>query len=115
MADGIDIPNASKRGRGRPFGSRNYSGTSIIAREMKGRGIRWTDELIDAYMIYKTQLKAGGTPDPSLLYFWQEVLPYITVKMIERETRGQRPKRVGKRRISTSAIENLAEAEGRKV
>lgn len=73
------------------------------------------DELVDAYMIYKTQLKAGGTPDPSLLYFWQEVLPYITVKMIERETRGVRPKYKHKRKIGMAALEQLAKAEGRKV
>lgn len=111
LAEGV---NKAKRSPGRPFGARNYSGISLIARTMKEKGISWVDEMVDSYMIYKAQLKAGGTPDPSLLYFWQEVLPYITVKMIDRETRRERPKRVGKRKISTSALEALAKAEGRK-
>lgn len=109
------------RGRGRPFGSRNYSGVSLIARTMKERGLRWVDELIDAYSLYKKQLSlyiddpTRSQPNPDLLYFWQEILPYITVKMIERETRGIRPKRVAKRKISHSALEALAKAEGRKI
>jgi hypothetical protein len=106
--------NKPKRSRGRPFGARNYSGISLIARTMKEGGISWVHELIDAYMIYKEQLKAGGTPDPSLLYFWQEILPYITVKMIEKETRRERPKHVSKRRISHAALEALTKAEARK-
>lgn len=106
---------------GRPVGSRNYSGNSLIAREMKERGIRWVDEFISAYVLYKKQWSNQiedptlPPPNPDLLYFWQEVLPYITVKMIERETRGIRPKRKFKRKISTAALEALAKAEGRKI
>ena len=116
MDDGADIPALPpKRGPGRPFGARNYSAISLIARTMKEKGISWVHEMIDAYMIYKEQLKAGGTPDPSLLYFWQEVLPYITVKIIDRETRRERKPKPRKRKVSTAALEVLAKAEGRKV
>ncbi len=106
---------ASPRGRGRPVGARNYSGISLIARTMKEKGISWVHEMVDAYALYKEQLKAGGTPDPSLLYFWQEVLPYITVKIIDKETRRDRPKKKYKPRISKAAIEQLAKLEGRKI
>lgn len=109
------IPPVRKYPGGRPVGSRNYSGSSVIAREMKMKGIRWVDEFIDSYSIYKQQLKDGKTPDPKLLEFWMVVLPYITVKMIEKETRGQRPKYKYKPRVSKHAIEKLAQMEGRKV
>ncbi len=111
LAEGINKP---KRGRGRPWGSRNYGFRSHIAQRMKEKGLSWQDELIEAYMIYKKQLLAGGTPDPSLLYFWQEVLPYITVHAIDKETRGTRPRAVHKKRITPAAIDALAQAEGRK-
>lgn len=109
------------RGRGRPWGARNYSGMSLIARTMKERGLSWIAEFIDAYVLYKKQWAKSiddptlPAPNPDLLVFWMTVLPYITVKMIEKETRGTRPKRVGKRKISHSAIEALAKAEGRKI
>jgi hypothetical protein len=105
----------ARRPAGRPIGAKNYGAVSYIARTMKEKGVSWVHEMVDAYLLYKTQLKAGGTPDPSLLYFWQEVLPYITVKMIDRETRGQRPKHKFKRKIGVAALEQLAKAEGRKV
>lgn len=110
----LQTPAQAKARGGRPVGARNYGSTSFIARCMKERGISWVNELIEAYMLYKAQMRAGGTPDPSLLYFWQEVLPYITVKMIDKETRGKRPRRLSKRRISTSALDALVKAEGRK-
>lgn len=114
-SQGLPIPSVVKRHAGRPAGARNYSGISLISRTMKEKGISWVHELIDSYVIYKEQLKAGGTPDPSLLYFWQEILPYITVKMIDKETRRDRPKKKTKTRISHSALEQLAKAEGRKI
>ena len=114
-------PTMPIRKPGRPWGSRNYSGVSLIARTMKERGLSWITEFIDAYQIYKQQLKAYADdaskpePNPQLLQFWMEVLPYITVKMIERETRGIRPKRKFKKKISHAALEALAKAEGRKI
>lgn len=110
-----------KRSRGRPFGAKNYSGISIIARTMKEKGIYWVHELIDAYSLYKKQLRlyiedpTRTQPSHELLDFWVEILPYITVKMIDRETRGVRPKKASKRTVSHSAIAQLAEAEGRKI
>lgn len=110
-----------KRSRGRPFGARNYSGISLIARTMKEKGIYWVHELIDAYSLYKRQLNQyisdPTRPEPSneLLEFWMTILPYITVKMIDRETRRERPKKEAKTRISRSAIESLERAEGRKI
>lgn len=109
-----------KRSRGRPFGAKNYSGISIIARTMKEKGIYWVDELIDSYILYKRQLNKyildPGSPQPSneLLTFWQTVLPYITVKMIDRETRRERTIKTTKRKVSAHAIEALAKMEGRK-
>lgn len=107
---------------GRPWGSKNYMGISHIARRMKEKGIRWVDELIDSYMLYKSQLEAykaspktAPQPDAKLLEFWMEILPYVSVKMIERETRGERPKRKFKPKITKAALERLAEAEGRTI
>lgn len=109
------LPPPARR-YGRPKGSYNYGSISHLARTMKQHGISWVDEMVEAYKIYKEQLKAGGTPDPTLLYFWQEVLPYISLKMIEKETRGVKPKywRNRKKKVSTAAIEGLAKAEARK-
>lgn len=115
------IAQKPARRLGRPLGARNYSGVSLIARTMKERGLTWVHELIDAYTLYKKQLSlyiddpVRPQPNPDLLYFWQEILPYITVKMIDRETRGTRPKYKAKRRISHSTLEALAKAEGRKL
>lgn len=112
LAEGINPPKGKP---GRRFGSKNYGWHSHIARRMKEKGISWQDELIDAYMLYKKQLAAGGTPDPSLLYFWQEILPYISIKASEKMDMRERPaKRVGKRKISRAALDALAKAEGRK-
>lgn len=110
-----------KRSRGRPVGAKNYSGISIIARTMKEKGLYWVFELIDSYKLYKKQMALYVSdptlpqPNADLLHFWMEILPYITVKMIDRETRGVRPKKTSKRNISHSAIESLAKAEGRKL
>jgi hypothetical protein len=114
------LQNAPRR-PGRPMGARNYSGMSYIARCMKERGVSWAYELVSAYMLYKKQLAlmvedpTRPAPDRALLDFWTQMIPYITVKMIERETRGVRPKYKGKQRISHAAIEALAKAEGRKI
>ncbi len=104
---------------GRKPGSKNYVATSVIGREMKGRGISWVDELIDCYLTYKKQMKAfdAGTalkPDAELLAFWSALLPYITVKMADRPFLGQKKpaKRTGK--VTNAALEALAKAEGRK-
>jgi hypothetical protein len=109
-----------KRSRGRPAGAKNYSGVSLIARSMKEKGIYWVYELIDAYKLYQRQLElyvkdpTRSQPDARLLEFWMTILPYITVKMIDRETRRERPKKE-KKRISHSAIQALAQAEGREI
>lgn len=123
-------PVLPARSRGRPFGAKNYSGISLIARTMKGRGMHWIDELIDSYRLYKDQLACYNDymrtlplgaklemapPDPALLTFWADILPYIALKMIERETRGQRPKKVNRRKITDAAINELAKAEGRTI
>lgn len=106
---------------GRPIGATNYSGYSFIAREMKRLGLDWRTELVDSYKLYKDQLTlkqkglSAEAPDAKLLEFWMQILPYITVKMIDRESRKQRPKHKYKPRITTSALEQLAKAEGRKV
>lgn len=121
MADGAEIPSAPpKRRPGRPIGACNYGGRSHIAREFKIRGVYWRDELIDAYFAYKKQrqaYEAGQTtiePDATLLNFWIDALPYVDTKMIEKETRRQRPKAQPKRRVSASALAQLARLEGRK-
>lgn len=102
---------------GRPREARNFGGRSHLSREFKLKGFNWVHELIDSYIVYKDQVKAGGTPDPSLLYFWQEVLPYISLKMNEKETRRTRMvlKRKPRNGVSDSALEALAKAEGRAV
>jgi len=111
------------RPKGRPLGSFNYGGLSLIARTMKSKGIHWVSEMIDAYSLYKKQWAKNiddptlPAPNPDLLYFWMEIMPYITVKMIDRETRGERPKywRNKKTQVSHAAITALAKAEGRKL
>lgn len=99
---------------GRAFGSKNYGAISLIARTMKAKGVFWVDELIDSYKLYKTQLAESKSPDPTLLLFWLEILPYITPKMIERETRGRRPRGKPKNVITRSVIAQLEKLEGRK-
>lgn len=100
---------------GRPPGAKSYGATSIVGRSMKVRGISWVDELIDSYIIYKQALKDGKTADPKLLDFWMIVLPYITVKMIDKPHHGKPKPTKRKPKISHAAIEALAKAEGRRV
>lgn len=115
---------------GRPIGSRNYSGISFIAREMKCRGLSWITEMIDSYLLYKSQISAFNEyvrtlphgvdpkiapPDAALLQFWEAIIPYIAIKMIDRETRGERPKKKFKPKVTPAAIERLAQLEGRKI
>lgn len=109
-----------KRSRGRPHGARNYSGVSIIARSMKEKGLYWVNELIDSYSLYKKQLgkyivdPTLPQPNPDLLQFWMTILPYITVKMIERTSRREKPAaEIKRRKVRSSDLEALARAEGR--
>ncbi len=106
---------------GRKPGSLNYGRKSYLSRRMYERGIKWADEIIDAYLLYKRQVElivAGQSTvaaDPALLYFWTDALPYVSLKLIERETRGHPPKRKPKRFITPGAMQALADAEGRKL
>lgn len=116
--DALAAAQKIPRRQGRPMGARNYGSISIIAKTMKERGLSWVSEFIDAYQMYKKQLSARvdnpelPSPNPELLYFWMEMMPYITIKMIERQIRrGERIKR--KPKISKHAIEQLVKAEGR--
>ncbi len=114
---------------GRPIGARNYAGISHIARTMKARGLSWLTELIDSYQLYKSGLAAYNEyirtlphgveprldpPDAAILQFWAALMPYIALKMTDRETRGERPKKSFKGKITPAAIERLAQLEGRK-
>lgn len=104
-----------KRGRGRPVGSKNYCGNSFIARTFKRRGVDWVEDLISAYLLYKKQLAETGAADPSLLHFWQEIIPYIALPMIEKEQRKrERPKRKPRNGISPHSLALLAKAEAGK-
>lgn len=113
----VEGPNVYRGGR--PIGATNYGGISLIAREMKGKGIRWTDELIECYQIYKKQWtsyvnnRTDKTPDPKLLDFWVALMPYVCLRMSERETRRMRAKKQYKPKISQTAIDRLARLEGR--
>lgn len=106
---------------GRPVGATNYGGgISYLAQEMKRKGFDWRNEITECYALYKKQLSLkatglGEAPDRTLLDFWMELLPYITVKVIDKETRMRvRPQRGYKPKISKEALERLTEAEGRK-
>lgn len=107
---------------GRPFGATNYGGgASYLAQQMKRKGFDWRNEIVDCYATYKKQmaLKTEGVaeaPDRTLLDFWMQIIPYITVKVIDKEAgRRARLKKRYKPRISKEAIERLAIAEGRKI
>lgn len=120
----LDLSNAPRIGvnrAGRPLGAVNYSGISLIARTMKANGVMWLDELVKSYKLYRdeslaltAEQKAGGlTPDQTMLKFWMEMVPYISLKMNEKEQRGWKPRK-NKKRISKAAFAALERMEGRK-
>lgn len=120
----LDLSNAPRIGvnrAGRPLGAVNYSGISLIARTMKANGVMWLDELVTCYKRYKAddaaltaeQRSGGVTPDQTMLKFWMEMVPYISLKMNEKEQRGWKPRK-NKKRISQAAMNALKRMEGRK-
>lgn len=105
---------------GRQAGSTNYLGVSAVAKSFRLRGVYWMDDMADAYLVYKKQwlkyLEEPGqrVPDAKLLEFWMTVLPYLTVKMVDRPGRVQHPRHTRKHRITPAAIQALERAEGKK-
>lgn len=109
-------------GKGRPAGAKNYSARSFLAQELRRLGFVWRTELIESYALYKQQMReyiahpdTMAEPEPELLYFWMTLLPYLTLKVNEKETRRERPQHKRRQLISKAAIEQLARAEGRKI
>ena len=111
---------ASLNPRGRPVGSINYGGISLVAKFMKRHGLIWLDEMAECYKRYRDeslaltaeQKQRGERPDAAMLTFWTVALPFLSLKMDEKLSRGWK-KRVQKRRISGAAMEALTKLEGR--
>lgn len=116
------LPEAQKGYRGgRPAGSKNYSGFSLLAKRMKEKGLAWMDEMMGCYIAYKAQAaeyeagRRADRPDPELLDFWMTMMPYLMLKMGEREAaRSLRPFKKKAKGVTQIQVDRLTEAEGRK-
>lgn len=108
---------------GRPFGGTNYGGgASFVAQQFKREGYDWRHEIVAAYAQFKCAQDAylagtGSKPEPNLLEFWTRMMPYITQTVAEKDAH-KRQRNVNKAKrytVTDSALERLAEAEGRQI
>lgn len=102
--------------KGRPKGSVNYSGLSLVSKRLKMRGIDWLEELASEYTRYKTlRDRSDNMPvDRTLIDYWIAVLPYLTLTLNEKASRGALAARMYPRKhVSANSLSVLEKMENR--